>query len=132
MPAIHQLVSGFAYGDAISNEAVALQRIFKSWKLGCVLPEHRKRVRDICECAAAFAPDDIAVLHCSIGSPVNEAFAALSCRTVMICHNVTPSYYFDRVNRQTSFWLEKGRQRLARYRAQDVERTLRECLAPLL
>ncbi len=120
MAAIHQLVSGFANGDAISNEAAALQRIFRSWgrasdifsETRCVLPEHRKTVRDIAECRAACAPEDIAILHFSIGSPVNDVFASLACRKAMIYHNITPARYFNLVNRQTAYRLEQGRRQL--------------------
>ena len=31
MKAIHQLVAGFTHGDAISNEAVVMRGIFRSW-----------------------------------------------------------------------------------------------------
>lgn len=121
MTAIHQLVAGFANGDAISNEAVVMRNIFRSWgfnsEIFCeqkrILPELRKEARDLSECATAFKPDDVALLHLSIGSDVNDVFRTLSCRKALLYHNVTPSRYFDLINRQTSFSLEKGLRQVA-------------------
>ncbi len=120
MKAIHQFVSGFANGDAISNEARALRRLFQDWGYASeifsdtrrVLPEHRKTVRDIADSRSACTQDDIAILHFSIGSPVNDAFAALPCGKALIYHNITPAHYFNLVNRQVAGNLEEGRRQL--------------------
>ncbi|MBA4388788.1 MAG: hypothetical protein C0404_12465 [Verrucomicrobia bacterium] len=121
MPAIHQLVAGFTSGDAISNEAIVLQRIFKSWgfdsdifsQTNHTLPELRSKSRDIFTARKVMGPADIAVLHLSIGAPVNEIFAALECRKAIIYHNMTPPAYFDLVNRRVAMELEKGREHVA-------------------
>jgi L-malate glycosyltransferase len=117
MPAIHQLVAGFTTGDAISNEALVLQRMFRSWgnesEIFCAVkhtfPEYRKTARDLSTAMAAIKPADIAVLHLSTGSPVNDIFALLKCRKAIVYHNMTPSRYFDLVNRAVGIELEKGR-----------------------
>ncbi|MDD4873257.1 MAG: glycosyltransferase [Kiritimatiellae bacterium] len=121
MTAIHQLVAGFANGDAISNEAVVMRKIFRSWgfpsDIFCerkrVLPELRSETRDLNECFSAFKPEDIALLHLSIGSDVNDLFLKLVSRKAILYHNVTPSHYFDLINRQTAFTLDKGRRQVA-------------------
>ena len=120
MPAIHQFVAGFSNGDAISNEARILRRVFRSWGYASdifsesrrILPELRKEARDISDCIPAVQPEDIVLLHLSIGSPVNSAFSALSCRKAILYHNVTPSHYFDFINKQTAHNLAKGREEL--------------------
>ena len=65
-------------------------------------------------CAAVYAascrPDDIALLHLSIGSAVNDVFVSLPCRKAILYHNVTPPRYFEKVNRKTAYSLEKGLQ----------------------
>ncbi len=101
MPAIHQLVAGFAPGDAISNDALALRALFRRW--GCAAeifceprrtaPALRREARPAAEAAAALAPGDVALLHLSIGSPVNERFAALRCRKAIRYHNITPAHF---------------------------------------
>jgi len=119
MQAIHQLVAGYAESDAISNEARVLRSIFRSW--GCeseifserrrIVPKARGEVRDVSE--GTWRPDDIALLHLSIGSTVNDAFAALPCRKAILYHNITPSSFFDYYQPQTAALLEAGRRQVA-------------------
>ena len=121
MPAINQIVAGFTRGDAISQEALALQRLFASWGCGgeifCerrrVLPELRGAVRDLDEAQAVCGPDSVALLHLSIGSPCNAAFAKLAARKAILYHNMTPSAYFRAVQPATASLLELGRRQLA-------------------
>jgi len=120
MPAIHQFVAGFSSGDAISNEALQFRALFRAW--GCasdifceaprILPELRRDARNVGDYAAAGRPDDVVLLHLSIGSPVNDVFAGLRCRKALLYHNITPSHYFDAVNRQTAANLARGREQL--------------------
>ncbi|MCO5045867.1 MAG: glycosyltransferase family 4 protein [Verrucomicrobia bacterium] len=116
MPAIHQFSAGFAKGDAISNEVRVLRELFRSWGFASdvfteqrrISPELRKDARDIAEAAATFSPDDIALLHLSIGSPVNAAFAALTCKKAILYHNVTPPDYFRGVQEEIAHHLRAG------------------------
>ena len=117
MRALHQFVAGFSKGDAISNEALALRRVFRDWGLRSdifsearrILPELRREALDIDGIAAALKPDDIVLLHLSIGSPVNDVFRSLPCRKAILYHNVTPAHYFDLVNKATAWNLARGR-----------------------
>ncbi len=120
MKAIHQFVSGFSNGDAISNEALYWRRVFRGWgyasDIFCetrrILREHRRDVRDLSEARQALAPDDIALLHFSIGSPVNDLFAELTCEKALLYHNITPPEFFHRVNQRTVALLKEGRRQL--------------------
>ena len=117
MPAINQFVAGFSNADAISNEALVLRHIFRSWGYDSdifsearrILPELRREARDFTEYAASASPDDVVLLHLSIGSPLNSRFAELPCRKAILYHNVTPSHYFDFINKKTAYDLAKGR-----------------------
>ncbi len=121
MPAIHQILAGYTHGDAISNEARVFQRIFRDWgyrsQLVCenrrILPELRNEVADIREFAATCSPDDVALLHLSIGSIVNRLFKTLPCRKVILYHNVTPARFFTMVNPQTATTLSQGARDVA-------------------
>lgn len=118
MPAIHQLVAGFNRGDAISNEAMAMRTIFRRW--GCnsdiwcetrrILPELRGDARDLEGLASACRPDDIVLLHLSIGSASNDLFPSLPGRKAILYHNITPAEYFSLVQPATSHLLAKGRE----------------------
>ena len=117
-PAIHQFVAGFTHGDAISNEALVLRRLFRSWgheseiisELSHILPELRGQARDVAAYVPSAGRDDVVLLHLSIGSAVNDVFASLPCRKAILYHNITPSHYFRLLNRRTAHNLEKGRR----------------------
>jgi glycosyltransferase involved in cell wall biosynthesis len=121
MQTLHQFMAGYANNDALSNLARSLRTLFRSWGLASdifcesrrILPELRADARDIAE-AASLAPRDGALLHFSIGSPVNDAFAALPCRKALFYHNITPGHFFRRVNPQTARLLDVGREQLRR------------------
>lgn len=122
MRAIHQLVAGFTHGDAISNEAVVMRNIFRSWGFASeifsetrrILPELRNDAKDVAECRETCKPDDIALLHLSVGSDVNDAFAQLPCRKAILYHNITPAEYFAGIQDQTARGLSRGREQAKR------------------
>jgi glycosyltransferase involved in cell wall biosynthesis len=58
------------------------------------------------------APEDIALLHLSIGSPVNDVFAGLPCRKAILYHNITPPRYFRLVQPKTAYDLATGFQQV--------------------
>ena len=71
MRAIHQIVAGYANGDAISNEARAMRGLFRSWGYESgiysehkrILPELRGEARDLAASRGDFRPDDVVLLH---------------------------------------------------------------------
>ena len=121
MKAIHQIVAGFTNGDAISNEALVLRDVFRSWgfksDIFCeskrILPELRSQALDIKTCQSSCLADDVALLHLSIGSAVNDIFPSLNCKKAILYHNITPPHYFNLINRQTAMDLEKGQRQVA-------------------
>ncbi|MBN1268757.1 MAG: glycosyltransferase [Kiritimatiellae bacterium] len=122
MTAIHQLLAGFSRGDAISNEALVLRKVFRSWGFASeiyseprrILPELRKEALDVEACRAACRPDDVALLHLSIGSVVNEVFPALPCRKAILYHNITPPEFVQGLQPQLAAHLARGREQLTR------------------
>ena len=118
MSAIHQFVAGYTNGDAISNEARIMRRMFREWgydsEIFCqpqsILPQLRKDAIDINRWHEADRSDDIVILHLSMGSEVNLVFKDSNCRKVILYHNVTPAEYYHSIARQTALHLEKGRQ----------------------
>jgi len=120
VPALHQLVAGYSQGDAISNEARRLRRLFQSWGLASeifcerqrILPQLRRDARDAATAAQVIQPGDIALLHLSIGSPVNEIFRQLNCRKALRYHNITPPEYFQDFFEPVARQLRAGREQL--------------------
>ena len=117
MPALHQFVAGFSQGDAISNEARTLRRLFRDWgytsDIICeqqrTLPELRQEARDLAAALPTIRPEDIVLLHLSIGSPINEAFRLLRCRKALLYHNITPPEFFRDIHEPMAAQLAQGR-----------------------
>ncbi len=118
MRAIHQIVAGYANGDAISNEARTMRALFRSWgheshiysEQKRILPELRGDARDLAAHRGDFRPEDVVLLHLSIGSDVNDLFPALPGKKAILYHNITPPEYFRGVQEQTAHVLARGRQ----------------------
>ena len=108
--AIHQLLSGFADGDAISHCALTLQEVVRGWGLaseiyvvdGRVAPAMQHLCRPLSDYQGR--PQDVAIHHYSIGSPAVATYLQTPARRIMIYHNITPPEYFagfdDRVAAQ--------------------------------
>ena len=118
MRAIHQIVAGYAGGDAISNEARAMRALFRRWGYESqiyserkrILPELRSEARDLVAGRGDFRPDDVVLLHLSIGSDVNDLFPQLPGRKALLYHNITPPEYFRGIQEQTASLLDRGRR----------------------
>ena len=99
MRAIHQILAGYANGDAISNEARTLRALFRAWGYDSqiyserkrILPELRGEARDLESSRGDFRPQDVVLLHLSIGSDVNDVFPTLPGRKAILYHNITPA-----------------------------------------
>ncbi len=121
MTAIHQFIAGFTPGDAISNEAIMFQRIIRNWgyksEIYCqkcyIQKNSQGHVYDISKYSSASREDDTVLLHLSMGSLVNDEFMKLPSRKAILYHNVTPSHYFNLINKKTARHLEKGRDQVA-------------------
>lgn len=121
LPAIHQFVAGFRQGDAIANAALVMRRVLRGWgaasDIACearrASPQTRGEVRDPHETAARLRPGDVALLHLSIGTPVNQLFASLRCRRVILYHNITPDRYYRLYNPALAEDLRQGRRQAA-------------------
>ncbi len=107
-------------GDAISNYALELRKLFRSW--GCqsdifVRPENTDdRSRTVCrpldEHRLYSSPDNILIYHFSIGSDATRYFRSAPDRKVIIYHNITPARYFAVLLPETAAFLREGRRQL--------------------
>ncbi|MBI2440105.1 MAG: glycosyltransferase family 4 protein [Lentisphaerae bacterium] len=118
MKAIHQLVAGFTPADAISNEALELRALFRRWgyvsEIFCepnhTSPDLRAEARAATEAPGSIGPADIALLHLSIGSRVNDIFEGLNCRKALRYHNITPAHFFRGLQEELVHELAWGRE----------------------
>lgn len=97
---VHQLLTSLSYGDAIGNEALAIQAqllsagfasdIFaESWDARMV-----ERCRPLHEYREVSSPDTLCLYHFSIGSAAGRLIFHAPDRLVSIYHNITPPEFF--------------------------------------
>lgn len=117
LPPIAQLVHTLSYGDAISTEVLALDRFFAdSGRESYIyaLNEHpnlRGKTRSFPSLPELQKAD--LILHYSLGSPLNSAYASWTkgSRT-LIYHNITPPFWYSRINSKVAFDIEQGLKEL--------------------
>ena len=97
--AVHQFHPGTAEGDAVTQQMLDLQRRLQ--RLGYrsevyaleIPPALLSTIHHLDEYVAA--PEQVLLLHHSIGNPALERVAALPEPKVLCYHNITPEAYFD-------------------------------------
>jgi L-malate glycosyltransferase len=112
-PALHQLVHTLSYGDAISTEALALQRALRSlgyrseiFSIHCH-PRLVGKAHSVSEFGASSAADII--LHYSLGSPLNDLYRNWDRgRRTLIYHNITPPHWYRTINSRVADDIERG------------------------
>ena len=119
LPRIDQALPTFSYGDAIGNHVLALRSLLRRggaaseiFALACH-PLVRAEARDWREHARVDAPENVCILHFSIGTPMARDFARLRARRVLIYHNVTPPQFARGVNPRMERECRMGREQLA-------------------
>lgn len=117
---IVQLLSTIAPGDAVSNDARALQRLLRRWDRGTEIYAENighglpAGLAKKAEKLPRLREDDVLIYHMSIGSDLSLLVEEMSCRKVMIYHNITPPEHFARYSEFTAYYCEKGRRELRR------------------
>ena len=96
-----QLISTIAFGDAVSNDTLALQDVIKSmgyttriYAESVVSPYDSKIALPVEE-IGELSKDDIAIYHLSTGSQLSFDFADYKCRKIVVYHNITPPEFFE-------------------------------------
>ncbi len=117
---IHQLSSGFGYGDAISNHALGLRSLLRSWGYTSeiyarwVEPQvaHEcKHIRDF-----TVREDSVIIYHYSIGGDeVSSRFLQSPGKRVLIYHNITPHHFFASYSNSQYQLTQKGRELLGEF-----------------
>ena len=113
--AVHQLVSGFGQGDAISNEAVALRNICRDLKFASEIyaPADSIAPDSTAECHAIEdyrqKASDVVIYHYSIASAATETFLASPARKVLIYHNITPAEFYTPFDAAIAEQLDRAR-----------------------
>jgi glycosyltransferase involved in cell wall biosynthesis len=107
-----QLVHTLSYGDAISTEVIALQRVFIEAGFESAIfainvhPFYLGRsntargpIKKFGELQRVVHGEASLLLHYSLGSPLNELFREIKgYRRGLVYHNLTPAHFFEGIN----------------------------------
>lgn len=123
---IFQMLSTIAYGDAVSNDTFAMEKIIKGMGYGTriyaesiVAPLDKKNALNVDELKDVHK-DDIIIFHMSTGSRLNFDVAKYDCRKIVVYHNITPPEYFAKNDSRFTKVCEYGLEG-ARYLADKVD-----------
>src|SRR5438093_12355466 len=100
----HQFNPVIAYGDAVGNDCLELQRIF--WSAGVrsdllaaeAKPEMRALTRSWDDLALMTRRDGLLLVHHSIGTDTVHKVLASTAGKAIVSHNITPAHYFPARN----------------------------------
>ena len=122
---VFQLVHTLNYGDAISGEALLVQRILAEegiendiYSLNAheKVKKNRKEFSELAEVLRGVEKEKeeyVILLHYSLGSPLNDLFAEFnSGRRLLIYHNLTPEHFYKSYNARVYKDLCVGRSEL--------------------
>lgn len=114
---IAQLVHTLNYGDAISTEVLALDRVFREAGQESQVysinthPKYNGKTVDYREFPPNFSGE--VILHYSLGSPLNALYRSLTnASRTLIYHNITPSDWFRGVNPRVARDIDVGIEEL--------------------
>ena len=97
---VHQVLAALSYGDAIGNEALAIQRHLRRAGFESdifaerVHPRMASLSRPLWEYGTVSSPDTVCLFHFSIGSAAGRLIFHAPDRLVSIYHNITPAHWF--------------------------------------
>lgn len=115
---IHQLLPDIVYGDAISNQALAIRNELRAQGFTSEIFVKRRDARMSLEAILweneQPAPTDELIYHHSIGSDLTEFAVAHRGPKCLVYHNITPPGFYDAYRPGFAWMLQTGRDQLAR------------------
>jgi glycosyltransferase involved in cell wall biosynthesis len=121
MRAVHQLLAALSYGDAIGNEALAIQRQLRAAGYESdifaelVHPRVAHLARPLWDYRLVSSPETVCIFHFSIGSAAGRLIHAASDRLAIIYHNITPAAHFLGFHPHLAGLCYHGRRELAAF-----------------
>lgn len=116
---MHQFHPVLAPGDAMSGHVVALRARLREWgyESQAYAVEAKPGVEGVLSYRRLFravGPDDLLILHFSIGNEVFDQLVRIPARKVLVYHNITPPEFFTGINDHTAVHARIGLRQLAR------------------
>ena len=115
---IVQMLPVFAFGDAIGNDTLALDKALKdNGYESAIYTEHvDDRVKYAAQTIDQYEnrPDDIILFHLSTGADMNYKISEYDNPLIVMYHNITPGSFFEKYDMNAYNVCESGR-RAAKY-----------------
>jgi glycosyltransferase involved in cell wall biosynthesis len=124
MHAIHQMLAGLAFGDAVGNDAREIRTALRAWGYsselfaGDVDERSSSEARPLKDHGRQDGPDTGLILHQSIGGPVSAAALGARAKRMMIYHNITPAEFFAPYDAHLADLTRQGRAELRQMRGE--------------
>ena len=124
MDAIHQMLAGMAFGDAIGNDARVIRDALRSWGYqsemfaGHVDAQSAGEAHLYGEYKGFDGASSGLILHHSIGGPVTQTALRARAKRMMVYHNITPAEFFEGYSPEMAALTEEGRASLRTMRGQ--------------
>jgi glycosyltransferase involved in cell wall biosynthesis len=121
MKRVHQLLAALSYGDAIGNEALAIQKHLRAAGFASdifaekVHPRVAHLARPLWEYPQVSSPETVCLFHFSIGSAAGRLIYHAPDRLVSIYHNITPAHFFMGFHPHLAGLCYHGRRELAAF-----------------
>jgi L-malate glycosyltransferase len=118
---VHQLLAALSYGDAIGNEALAIQEHLRRAGFESeifaenVEPRMVDSYQPLWRYQQVSSPDTVCIYHFSIGSASGRLIYHLRDRLVSIYHNITPAEFFLGFHSHLAGLCYHGRRELAAF-----------------
>ena len=118
---VHQMLAALSYGDAIGNEALRIQEILRGAGYESdifaesVHPEMAGAARKLWDYHDVSSPDNLLILHFSIGAGVSTFAYHLPDKILLIYHNITPARWFSTFHPHLAGLCYHGRRELQAY-----------------
>ncbi len=116
---IHQFVPDFSYGDAIGNDVIGIQRILRGWGFQSrifsktIHPKYATKADFYLYYRYHHHPDNILIFHYSTGTELIDFVREFSEKKILVYHNITPSHWFEGINKKIARRCQEGREILA-------------------
>jgi len=120
-PPVPQLLAALSYGDAISNEALAIQKHLREAGFESeifaekVHPRMSHLARPLWKYREVSSPETVCLFHFSIGSASSRLIYRAPDRLVSIYHNITPAGFFVGFHPHLAGLCYHGRRELAAF-----------------
>ena len=119
MTTVHQFHPTLSPADAMSNHVFALRKRVRSWgyESYAYAVEAKAGVADVRSYRRLFRevkPDDVLIVHFSMGHEVIDQLAKVPARRVLVYHNITPPEFFAGINPHAAAHARLGLRQLAR------------------